>query len=429
MASVRRVILPGSLAPLRSVTYRRFFVGQLTSAFGDGMVAVALAFAVLDVTGSTAALGWVLGIRSAFTIGALLLGGAVADRFSRRPVMVAADVIRFASQAALAALLFTGTAQLWHMLVLYAIHGACSGFFYPAVSALAPQLVPQSQLQQANALRWGADAAGGVAGPAAAGVILAAASPAWAIAGDSVTFAGSAAVLAMLSLPKTTRAREAPLLRQLIEGWQEFSSRSWLWISNIQAAATNALLGAPFFVAGPVIARQHLGGASAWGLIVAAGGVGDLAGGVVALRGRPRRPMFVATLLFAAFAIPGALLALAVPAWLVAATYLAASAGGIAGNVYWETTLQARVPAEVLSRVTAYDWFSSLVAQPIGFGAAGVLVADVGATRGLASFIAAGTIICLVIPFLAPVRRLEALPGEAEPHLDPDTHPQLSGGS
>ena len=403
--------MPDSLAPLRSVTYRRFFVGQLTSAFGDGMVAVALAFAVLDVTGSSAALGWVLGVRTAFTIAALLLGGAVADRFSQRPVMLAADVVRFGSQAVLAALLFTGNAQLWQMLVLYAIHGSCTGFFYPAVSALAPQLVPQSQLQQANALRWAADAAGGVAGPAVAGLVLAAASPAWAIAVDSVTFACSAVALALLALPRVERGRE-PLLRQLIVGWNEFRSRSWLWISNIQAAVTNALLGAPFFVAGPVIAREHLGGEAAWGLIVAAGGIGNLAGGVAALHHRPRRPMFVATLLFATFAVPGALLALAAPAWLVGATYLAASAGGIAGNVFWETTLQAQVPNDVLSRVTAYDWFSSLVADPAGYVVTGILVADVGATRGLATMIAAGAVVCLVIPFLGPVRRLEA----AQPH-------------
>jgi hypothetical protein len=408
--------LAETFGPLRSATYRQFFIGQLTSAFGDGMVTVALAFAVLDVTGSTAALGWVLGARSALTIAALLVGGAVADRFSQRPVMVVADVLRFGSQLTLAILLFTGSAQLWHILVLYSIHGACSGFFYPAVTALAPQLVPQSQLQQANALRWAADAAGGVVGPAAAGVIIAAASPAWAIAGDSLTFAASAAALAMLSLPRTIRVREASLPRQLVEGWQAFASRSWLWIANIQAAATNALLGAPFFVAGPVIAREHLGGAASWGLIVAAGGVGELAGGMAALRLRPRRPMFVAALLFAGFAVPGALLALALPAWLVAATYLTASAGGIAGNVYWETTIQAHVPNELLSRVTAYDWFSSLVAQPAGFAVAGVLVADAGATRGLATMIAAGSIICLVIPFLAPVRRLEALPLASEGH-------------
>lgn len=405
--------LAESFGPLRSATYRQFFIGQLTSAFGDGMVTVALAFAVLDVTGSTAALGLVLGVRSALTIAALLLGGTVADRFSQRPVMVVADVLRFASQALLAALLFTGNAQLWHILVLYAIHGGCSGFFYPAVSALAPQLVPQSQLQQANALRWAAEAAGNVVGPAVAGLILAAASPAWAIAGDSLTFALSAVALVTLSLPTTIRARDVSLLRQLVEGWQAFSSRPWLWIATIQAAATNGLLGAPFFVAGPVIAREHLGGASAWGLIIAAGGVGELAGGVAALRLRPHRPMFVATLLFAGFAVPGALLALALPAWLVAATYLAASAGGIAGNVYWETTIQAYVPGELLSRVSAYDWFSSLVAQPAGFAAAGILVADIGATRGLASLIAVGAAICFVIPFLGPVRRLVALPPDS----------------
>jgi MFS family permease len=371
--------MPDSLAPLRSVTYRRFFIGQLTSAFGDGMVAVALAFAVLDVTGSSAALGWVLGTRTAFTIAALLLGGAVADRFSQRPVMLGADVVRFASQAVLAALLFTGNARLWQILVLYAIHGACSGFFYPAVSALAPQLVPQSQLQEANAIRWAADAAGGVVGPAVAGLVLAAASPAWAIAVDSLTFACSATALALLVLPRAERGREAPLLRQLLEGWNAFRSRSWLWISNIQAAASNALLGAPFFVAGPVIAREHFGGAAAWGLIVAAGGVGSLAGGLATLHHRPRRPMFVATLLFATFAVPGALLALAIPAWLVAITYLAASAGGIAGNVYWETTLQAQVPNDLLSRVTAYDWFSSLAADPAGYAVTGILVAHFGA--------------------------------------------------
>jgi hypothetical protein len=126
--------------------------------------------------------------------------------------------------------------------------------------------------------------------------------------------------------------------------------------------------------------------------------------------------MFVATLLFAGFAIPGALLALALPAWLVAATYLAASAGGIAGNVYWETTIQAYVPGELLSRVSAYDWFSSLVAQPAGFAATGILVADIGATRGLAGMIAVGAAICFVIPFLGPVRGLVALPpATAEP--------------
>ncbi|HKV69400.1 MAG TPA: MFS transporter [Gaiellales bacterium] len=399
---------PDSLAPLRSVTYRRFFVGQLTSAFGDGMVArcARVRRARRDRVVGGAGMG--LGTRAAFTIAALLVGGAVADRFSQRPVMLAADIVRCASQAVLAALLFTGNAQLWQILVLYAIHGICTGLFYPSVSALSPQLVPQSQLQEANALRWAADAAGGVVGPAVAGIVLAASSPAWAIAIDSLTFACSAVALTLLVLPAMERAREAPLLRQLIEGWNEFRSRSWLWISTIQAAATNALLGAPFFVAGPIIAREHLGGAAAWGLIVAAGGVGNLAGGVAALHHRPRRPMFVATLLFATFAVPGALLALAVPAWIVAVTYLAASAGGIAGNVYWETTLQAQVPNDVLSRVTAYDWFSSLVADPAGYAVTGILVADVGATQGLATMIAAGAVISLVIPFLGPVRTLEA---------------------
>jgi len=395
--------------PLRSRSYRLFFAGQLASALGDGMVSVALAFAVLDVTGSVAALGLVLGTRSAFTILGLLLGGTVADRFSQRPVMVVADVTRCASQALLAGILFSGRAELWEIIVLYAIHGSCSALFYPAVAALAPQLVPTSQLQQANALRWVADAAGRVAGPAAAGVVVVAASPAWAIAADSLTFAASAAALAALPLASPVLVADASLVRQLVEGWREFASRSWLWVANIQAAATNGPLLAPFYVAGPLVARERLGGASAWGLILAAGGVGNLVGGVAALRLRPRRPMFTAALLFAGFAVPVALLALASPAWMIAAAALLASAGGIAGSVFWETTVQERVPAPVLSRVTAYDWFSSLVAQPAGFATAGVLVARLGAADGVWIMLAASCAVCFVIPWLPSLRNLHRL--------------------
>src|SRR5919198_61397 len=264
----------GMFSPLGSRTYRLVFAGQVASAVGDGMVSVALAFAVLQVTGSVAALGLVLGTRSAFTILGLLLGGTVADRFSQRPVMVVADATRCASQALLAGLLFSGSARLWELVVLSAVHGSCSAFFYPAVTALAPQLVQSSQLQQANALRWAADATGGVVGPAAAGLVVASASPAWAIAGDSLTFAVSAATLAALPLAPAGRAADASLIRQLVEGWREFASRPWLWTANIQAAATNGLLLAPFYVAGPFVSRERLGGPSAWGLILAAGGVG-----------------------------------------------------------------------------------------------------------------------------------------------------------
>lgn len=394
-------------SPLGSRTYRLFFAGQVASAVGDGMVSVALAFAVLQVTGSVAALGLVLGTRSAFTILGLLLGGTVADRFSQRPVMVVADATRCASQALLAGLLFSGSARLWELVVLSAVHGSCSAFFYPAVTALAPQLVQSSQLQQANALRWAADATGGVVGPAAAGLVVASASPAWAIAGDSLTFAVSAATLAALPLAPAGRAADASLIRQLVEGWREFASRPWLWTANIQAAATNGLLLAPFYVAGPFVSRERLGGPSAWGLILAAGGVGNLTGGMAALRLRPRRPMFTAALLFAGFAVPVALLALATPAWMIAASALIASAGGIAGNVFWETTVQERVPAHALSRVTAYDWFSSLVAQPAGFATAGVLVDRLGATDAAWIMLAAGCAVCFVIPWAPSLRRIE----------------------
>jgi MFS family permease len=176
----------------------------------------------------------------------------IADRFSQRPVMIASDAVRFATQGVLAVLLFTDTATLWQIAVLYGIHGLCGACFMPARSGPAPQVVPAEDLQQANALRWATDAGGDIAGPALAGVIVAFGSPAWAVAVDSLTFLISTVTLAMLRLPSMEPVAAAPILHQLFEGWLEFSSRSWLWVSNIQAAVTNAVLLAPFFGIGPV---------------------------------------------------------------------------------------------------------------------------------------------------------------------------------
>jgi MFS family permease len=114
------------LGPLRERDFRLFFLGQSISRLGSGMVSVALAFAVLDLTGSVSDLGFVLGVQTLAQVAFLLAGGVVGDRLSRRGVMVASDLVSCASQAATAALLIAGEAHLWHLMVLQSASGSAA---------------------------------------------------------------------------------------------------------------------------------------------------------------------------------------------------------------------------------------------------------------------------------------------------------------
>src|SRR5918912_3498257 len=188
--------LPRRLHALRRRDFRLLFTWQVVSLVGDGMVAVALAFAVLDLTGSVADLGFVLAARNVPLVAFLLVGGVYADRLPRRTVMVAADLVRCASQGTLAALLISGHAHLWQLLVLQAVHGTGSAFFNPASIAVIPETVEAELLPEANALRGIAFAVGDLVGPALAGILVVAFGSGWTIALDAATFALSAAALA-----------------------------------------------------------------------------------------------------------------------------------------------------------------------------------------------------------------------------------------
>jgi hypothetical protein len=370
------------LGALREREYRLFFAGQSISLLGDGMVGVALSFAVLDLTGKVADLGYVFAARTLPLVGFLVVGGVFADRLSRRAVMVGADLVRFGTQGGLATLLLTGHAQLWQVIVLQTIGGAASAFFNPSLTGLTPLLVSREHLQQANALRGLSGAAGGIAGPAIAGVLVATAGPGWALAVDASTFAVSAGCLASLRLPPRARLPKQRFLHDLRDGWHEFSSRTALW-SGVVAASIANMLSAPFFVLGAAIAKSDLGGAGAWALILSAFAIGSFAGGLVALRLHPRRPFAAAFIGFLPFGLPSVLLAFHASAYAIAAIALLAGFGLMIGNTIWETTLQRTIPPAALSRVTAYDWFGSLAGQPLGYALVGPAAATLGTTATL----------------------------------------------
>ena len=163
-----RLRLPRSVAVLREREFRLLYAGQTISLLGDGMLIIALSFAVLDLTGSVSDLGFVVAASRAPLVLTVLAGGVVADRVSRRAVMVVADLVRMGALGVSAALLIAGDAQVWQLAVLQVLVGTAAGFFYPAATGLLPLTVRAEMLQQANGLRGLSEAAGKVLGPRSA---------------------------------------------------------------------------------------------------------------------------------------------------------------------------------------------------------------------------------------------------------------------
>jgi MFS family permease len=409
--------MKANLAIFGERRFRSLYFARAFSMLGDGIVPVALAFAVLQIDGSATALGLVLGVNGAARLGFILVGGIVGDRLPRRFVMLTTDVVRMSTQALTAVLLISGHAELWHLAILQGINGSMSAFFIPASSGLIPEIVPRERLQDANALLSLTSSAFLLGGPVLAGVLVAGAGPGWAFAVDSATYLASAAFLFRIGPLGRVAAAAESLLGQFRAGWHEVRSRSWLLADGIFSAVTNAVAVGPLFVLGPVIAKESLGGARAWAAIAASYGAGAIVGGVLGLRVRPQRPMVVAWALVMLFSLPPA--ALSLPAHVVvicAAGFFAGISLGLS-NTLIETAIQQEVPVAALSRVTSFTFGLALVLQPIGFALVGPVSSAIGDRATLLAS-AAATLACASLVLAVPgVRELRRTRDVA---LDPD---------
>jgi MFS family permease len=412
MRCVPRVL--DNLAVLRDRDFRLLLGGQAVSVLGDRMVAVALAFAVLEIGGSPSDVGLVLAAGVLPLVASVLVGGVVADRTSRRAVMVVADLVRVATQGSMAALLVTGAAEVWMLAVLAGVTGVATGFFSPATMGLLPAIVPASQLQPANALRSSAISAGEILGPVLAGLLVAVVGAGWAIAADALTFALSATCLVLLRLPRHVAAEAQPFLADLREGWTAFRSRRWVWAVVAYFAVGNVVWSA-WNVLGPVLADRDLGGAGAWGVVLGAVGIGALVGSLLATQVDPRRPIVFVALADGVVAVPLACLAASPSLPLLVAGALLSGAGMTLAVSVWESTLQRHVPHDALSRVSSYDWFGSLVFAPVGLAIWAPIAALIG--TGTALWVAFGVAAASTVVLLATpdVRRLAALPDDVRP--------------
>ena len=403
----------GLAAPLRHRDFRLLWAGMCVSLLGDGVFIVALAWQVYQLSDAPTAMGVVGVAMTVPTIAFLLIGGALSDRLNRRHLMLAADIARMLAAGALAMLSLTGALEIWHVALVVAVYGTGQAFFAPAFDAIVPDLVPQHELAQANALdQLVRPIALRMLGPAIGGILIGVAGAGAAFALDSVSFAVSAVALLLMRPAAVTReaARAGSVVGDLRDGWRFVRERRWLWVTFASAAVAYLLFMGPVEVLVPYVVKHDLGGsASDLGLIFGAGGLASiLAAAVLGQLGLPRRSMTFMYLVWTVATLAVAGYGLGTAVWHLMLASAAFNALETAGTIIWVTAKQRHVPSGMLGRVSSLDWLISIGLLPLSFALTGPVSAVVGAQTTLVLAGVAGaavTIGGLIVPGVRAVER------------------------
>jgi MFS family permease len=367
------------------------------AAFAFSLVGVS--FAVLDATGSTAELSYVLAAQIAPSLIFTVIGGVVADRVPPQWVILAGNAMIALGEGTFGLLVLTGHPRLWQMIVLEAVTGTGMAIFYPASQALLPRLVPGDVLQQASAVSRLAMNGGQMGGAVVAGFCVAALGPGWALLICGAGMLGTIPMMLRVRVRGFGRQERSSMLRDLRAGWSEFRSHTWLWAIVAQFGAILMAWYGSFQVLGPVVARAHLGGPAAWGAITAAESVGLIVGGLVSLRFTPRRPILFVVLIGGAIAISPLSLAMLWPLPVVCAASFGLGITMEIMMVQWTVVMARNIPADKLARVSAYDALGSVMAMPVGALVAGPLAAALGVSvtqYGAAALIIVASALALI---------------------------------
>ena len=379
----------GRRGPLADRNFRLLLSARSISYFGTYLAPIAVAFAVLDLSGSAADTGIAFACWTIAQVGTLLVGGIVADRLPRRLVMVGSDTANVVVRTTMGVLLLSGHAHVWELFVLQAVGGAATAFYSPASSGLVPEIVRRDSLQQANAYMGIARYLAFPIGAAVGGAIVATIGTGTALLVDAGTYAASALLLIGIRLPARAATAKAPnVVRELREGWHAFTESTWVWLLTVWIGLYFLITYAPFFVLGPYIAKHSLGGAGAWATVVTGEGIGALVGGLLGLRVQPRRPWRVVCPVFALSAVQSLLLAAHAHVVVIAAGALVAGFSFSYGSVIFETGIQRAIAPQLLGRVSAYTWMAAMTFLPLGYATAGWI----GDVVGTSAYLAAGAV-------------------------------------
>jgi hypothetical protein len=389
------------------------------SLLGDGIYFVAIAWQVYELSNVPTALSLVGLAWSLPMLVFLLVGGILSDRFDRRLVLIASDVVRGLAIGAVGVLSVTGALELWHVIVLVALEGAGQSLFGPAFGAIVPDIVPQELLVQANSLNQFMEPLGvRLAGPALGGVAIATLGTGEAILLNAASFVVSGLAIALMRTRRTVeREGSASVRHEIAEGFAFVRAHVWLWGTLLSAAIGLLLFIGPYEVLVPYIVKNELGGgADDLGLVFASGGVGAvLAALVVGQRGLPRRHMTFMYVTWAIAVLAVAGYGLATELWHAMLASFVDGACFAAGLVVWATLMHRLVPTSLLGRVSSLDWLVSVSLIPLSFALTGPIADAIGSEATLLGAGILGAPATILFLFLPGMRDSER-DGSIHPH-------------
>jgi MFS family permease len=403
-------------AVLRNRNFRLLWFGEGISLLGDQFYMIALPWLVLQLTGDGLAMGTVLAVAGIPRALFMLIGGALTDRFSSRSVMLASNLARMVLTGLLAVVTLAGVVELWMIYALALTFGLADAFFFPASSAIVPQIVDRRDLQSGNAVIQGTAQLSIFIGPMVAGLLIALLSGGQtavndgtvpdirgiglAFAFDTLTFLVSVVALVLMRV-RPARSEESSndgnMLKAIRDGiltvWRDGTLRNFF----VVVVSVNFLVVGPIEVGIPYLAdTRFIEGAVAFGVIMSAFGGGMLLGTVLAgVLPRPRPAQFGPLLLSVGSGLGIGLALLGLANTTVFAALVALLMGLVNGyiNIYLVTWLQTRTPDALLGRIMSLLMFASVGLVPISNALTGALV-EIHAT-GL--FVTAGAIMVVVM--------------------------------
>ncbi|MET9531113.1 MFS transporter [Streptomyces sp. NPDC006649] len=383
--------------------FRFFFTARTVARFGDGMVPVALAAGLLDTGHGASSVSFALGAWMVCFAGFVIVGGVLADRFTPRRMMVLADAMRLVATTVLAVVFVAGAPPLWLVYGLSAVNGLGAALFQPGVASMLPKVVPD--VQRGNALLRVAESLTTMAGPAAAGALAGVGGPGTVFGVNAATFAVSGACLFLIRMAPMARTHGETLVAEIVGGWREFKARNWLWgVIAVWTVYGVTVLGPLTPLEAVVVTERH--SSAVYGLMMTVNGAGNAVGGLIAMRARPRRPLFAGT--FALFGVIANLLVLVydVPLALLSAGFFVGGVAFAFWLVMWSTTVQTHVPTEALNRLHAYDVAGSLIMLAVGRALAGPVADAVGMKRVLVTGMVINVLVCAVLFAVPAIRGL-----------------------
>lgn len=370
-----------ALRPLASRDYRLLFAAVGIEVFGTGMWTIVMVFQVIELEDSPLALSAVAAGMSLGLFAFSIIGGVVADRFSKRRIIITVQGCTAAVMAVVAGLALTGVVELWHVAAASFLMGAGSAFFYPAYSSYLPQVLPPEQLLAANGLEGALRPSMGQGlGPALGGVIVGAFFPA--VGAAIVAASYSIAFVITLFLSRRDEEPSGDGLEDRTSVWADLRAgvryvvgTRWLLWTLLFGSSLALIIQGPIEVLLPFLTRDRFENAEAtFGLLLAAFGVGGAIGSLVVSSLRlPRRYLTFMLACWGGGTLPLALLGPADELWIMLAALFVVGATTGAGVVIWGTLLQRLVPMDMIGRVASLDFFVSIAFLPVSIAIAGPL--------------------------------------------------------